>query len=106
MAGSLSSPILVGRASELAVLDAALGRSVGGESSVVLIGGDAGLGKSRLVAEFADGARRSGARVLVGGCIDLGGDGLPYGPFLEALRQLRTELAPAELAAMIGEVAP
>ncbi|HSL33581.1 MAG TPA: AAA family ATPase, partial [Candidatus Limnocylindrales bacterium] len=106
MAGRLSSPILVGRASELAVLDAALGRSVDGESSVVLIGGDAGLGKSRLVAEFADGARRSGARVLVGGCIDLGGDGLPYGPFLEALRQLRTELAPAELAAMIGEVAP
>lgn len=106
MAGTLSSPDLVGRASELAVLEAALGRSAGGESSFVLIGGDAGLGKSRLIAEFAEHARRSDARVLIGGCIDLGGDGLPYGPFLAALRQLRTELAPPELAAMMGEIGP
>jgi DNA-binding CsgD family transcriptional regulator len=106
MAGSLSSPILVGRASELAVLDAALDRSAGGSSSIVLIGGDAGLGKTRLLEEFAGGARRSGARVLVGGSIDLGGGGLPYGPFLEVFRQLRTTFEPAELTALIGDIAP
>lgn len=106
MPATLSSPILVGRASELAALEVALRRAVGGESSVVLIGGDAGLGKSRLIAEFAEGARRSGTRVLIGGCIDLGGDGLPYGPFLEALRALGAELPPAKLSALLGEIAP
>ncbi|HET9522081.1 MAG TPA: AAA family ATPase [Candidatus Limnocylindrales bacterium] len=106
MPSNLSSPILVGRATELAVLDVALRRAVAGEASVVLIGGDAGLGKSRLIAEFATGARASDARVLIGGCIDLGGDGLPYGPFLEALRELAVELPPAELSALIGDIAP
>jgi DNA-binding CsgD family transcriptional regulator/tetratricopeptide (TPR) repeat protein len=106
MPGTLSSPILVGRASELALLEDALGRAVAGDPSIILIGGDAGLGKSRLVAEFAHRARQSGARVLVGGCLDLGGEGLPYGPFLEALRALGAELAPAELAELLGDVGP
>ena len=103
MPGTLSSPILVGRASELAVLDLALRRAEAGEPAIVLIGGDAGLGKSRLVAEFTNGAVRSGARVLVGACLDLG-DGLPYGPFLEALRNLGAELTPAELSSLLGEI--
>ena len=94
MLGTLSSPILVGRASELAALDAALRRAETGTPTIVLIGGDAGLGKTRLVDEFAAGARESGARVLIGGCVDLGGEGIPYGPFLEALRALGRELQP------------
>ena len=105
MPGTLSSPILVGRASELALLDVALRRAEEGAPRIILIGGDAGLGKSRLVAEFAEGARRSGVRVLVGGCLDLGGDGLPYGPFLEALRTLSDDLSPAELSTLLGEIA-
>jgi DNA-binding CsgD family transcriptional regulator/tetratricopeptide (TPR) repeat protein len=104
MPGTLSSPVLVGRAAELAALDVALRRAEAGTPTIILIGGDAGLGKSRLVEEFAIGARGSGARVLVGGCVDLGGEGVPYGPFLEALRALGRELPAEELAALLGDV--
>ena len=104
MPGTLSSPVLVGRAVELAALDVALRRVEAGSPSIVLIGGDAGLGKSRLIEEFAAGARQSGARVLIGGCVDLGGDGVPYGPFLEALRALGRELPAEALAALLGDV--
>jgi DNA-binding CsgD family transcriptional regulator/tetratricopeptide (TPR) repeat protein len=106
MAGTVSSPVLVGRAAELATLDDALRRTTDGNPAFVFIGGDAGLGKSRLVAEFAAGARENGARVLTGGCLDLDGDGLPYGPFVELLRDLGAELPPAELGALLGDLGP
>ena len=106
MPGTLSSPILVGRAAELAELDVALRRAEAGVPAIVLIGGDAGLGKSRLIEEFAAGARNAGARVLIGGCLDLGGDGVPYGPFLEALRALGRELPPNGLVELLGDVGP
>ncbi len=106
MPGTLSSPILVGRATELLALDAALRRAEAGTPAIVLIAGDAGLGKTRLVDEFAAAARQSGARVLIGGCVDLGGEGVPYGPFLEALRALGRELQPDALAELLGEVGP
>ena len=61
MAASLSSPVLVGRAAELAVLDDALARAAEGEPAVVLVGGDAGLGKTRLVSEFSAAARQTEA---------------------------------------------
>jgi DNA-binding CsgD family transcriptional regulator/tetratricopeptide (TPR) repeat protein len=106
MAGTLSSPILVGRAAELAALDDAYRRATGGEPAFVLVGGDAGLGKTRLVTEFGAAARQAGARVLTGACLDIGGEGLPYGPFLEALRELGLELPPRELRELLGGVAP
>jgi hypothetical protein len=56
-----------------------------------------------LLAEFTDQARQAGARVLTGGCVDLGGEGVPYSPFLEALRMLGDELDPAALGRMLGE---
>ena len=103
---SSRAPRIVGRAAELAALNDALRLATEGEPSFVLIGGDAGLGKTRLVMEFAAGARAAGARVLTGTCLDIGGEGLPYGPFLEALRELGLELPPAELRELIGGVAP
>lgn len=103
MPGARSSSILVGRAGELALVDGALQRVAGGEPMVVLIGGDAGVGKTRLVDEFGDRARRDGAWVLTGGCLDLGGDGIPYGPFLEALRALGETLPPDALGTLLGE---
>src|SRR5512134_2614874 len=104
MPGTPSSPNLVGRLAELAVLDEAMQRAVDGAPTIVLIGGDAGLGKSRLVAEFAKGARAGGARVLIGGCLDMGGEGVPYHPFLEVLRALGDELDPPEMAALLGDI--
>ena len=98
-----SSPNLVGRVEELAVLDRALQTTLAAQPSIVLIGGDAGVGKTRLVSEFGEHARELGARVLVGGCLDLGDEGIPYSPFLEALRALGEELPPDELGRLLGE---
>ncbi|MET9811850.1 MULTISPECIES: AAA family ATPase [unclassified Streptomyces] len=92
------SPVFVGRAEELGTLSDALLRSCGGEPQALLIGGEAGVGKTRLVEEFAGAARRRGAVVALGGCVEIGADGLPFAPFSTALRALRREL-PGELAA-------
>ncbi|WP_341870597.1 helix-turn-helix transcriptional regulator [Flexivirga meconopsidis] len=58
-------------------------------SSVTLLGGDAGVGKTRLVAEVAQRCRDLGGRVLLGHCLDLGDSAGPYLPITEMLRQLR-----------------
>ncbi|MBD2818093.1 AAA family ATPase [Streptomyces parvulus] len=58
----------------------------------LLLGGEAGVGKTRLVEEFADAARRQGAVVALGGCVEIGADGLPFAPFSTALRALRRQL--------------
>ncbi|OXS32273.1 hypothetical protein CHR28_26795 [Streptomyces sp. XY006] len=92
------SPVFVGRAEELGALHDALVRSREGEPQALLIGGEAGVGKTRLVEEFTAAARRHGAVVALGGCVEIGADGLPFAPFSTALRALRRAL-PAELAA-------
>jgi DNA-binding CsgD family transcriptional regulator/tetratricopeptide (TPR) repeat protein len=91
------SPVFVGRAGELDTLNDALARAVGGDPQALLLGGEAGVGKTRLVEEFAAAARRRGAVVALGGCVEIGADGLPFAPFSTALRALRREL-PGELA--------
>ena len=88
MSPRISSPALIGRAEYLAALDAALDRAQGGGPAAVLVGGEAGIGKSRLIDEFTAGASTAGARVLAGGCLDLGTDGLPFAPFAAMLREL------------------
>ncbi|MFE2585195.1 AAA family ATPase [Streptomyces sp. NPDC059378] len=96
------SPVFVGRAAELGTLDDALARAVEGEPQALLIGGEAGVGKTRLVEEFATAARGRGAVVAVGGCVEIGADGLPFAPFSAALRALRRELPDALAAAAAG----
>src|SRR5262245_11353164 len=94
MSGRLMSPVLVGRERERAALAAAQ-LAAGSAATVVLVSGEAGMGKTRLVREFTAGLGAS-ARVLSGGCTDLGVDGLPFGPFVTALRRLvRTLDAPS-----------
>ncbi|MCB5182919.1 helix-turn-helix transcriptional regulator [Streptomyces antimicrobicus] len=92
------SPVFVGRADELAVLTDALSRAAGHEPQALLIGGEAGVGKTRLTEEFLCEATRRGAVVAVGGCVEIGAEGLPFAPFSTALRSLRRQL-PEELAA-------
>ncbi|MFI7109739.1 ATP-binding protein [Nonomuraea sp. NPDC050227] len=81
------SPVFVGRGEELSVLADALDRAVAEGPAVALVAGEAGIGKSRLLAEFA---RSLGPRVRVveGACAELGSDGLPYAPFVTVLRRL------------------
>ncbi|XVQ11871.1 helix-turn-helix transcriptional regulator [Spirillospora sp. CA-255316] len=88
MSARLLSPVLVGRSVELGDLEEALAHAPG----AVLVGGEAGLGKTRLIREFAatvgNGSGDGAARLLVGGCLELGSDGLPFAPFTTVLRGL------------------
>src|SRR5215468_2698526 len=96
------APVFVGRADELAALDAAFARLRDGRPSAVLIGGEAGVGKSRLVSEFAGRARAAGAaRVLYGYCLELSAEGLPFAPFTGILRELARELGADGVAALL-----
>jgi len=75
---------LVGREREQATLHAALAAALAGHSSLVLIGGEAGLGKTTLAEALLTEAQAQGALVLVGRCYDLS-ETPPYGPWAEAL---------------------
>lgn len=88
----MSSPRFVGREKELALLREALERAGAGAPGVMVIAGEAGVGKTRLVSEFIAGSRRAGARVLVGHCVRVADGGLPYAPLMEALRHLNPEV--------------
>ncbi|MEU1851998.1 AAA family ATPase [Streptomyces sp. NPDC019990] len=92
------SPAFVGRAAELGTLEEALAGAAAGNPQALLIGGEAGVGKTRLLEEFAGTACHRGAVVALGGCVEIGADGLPFAPFSTALRALRREL-PEQLAA-------
>ncbi len=97
----ISSPFpFVGREAELETLRTLLPTAEGEGRRVVLLGGEPGSGKSRLVREFAAEAARDGALVLYGAC-----DAVvrtPYGAFAQALRRLVRVLDPAELRAALG----
>lgn len=75
---------LVGRSGELAELLAVLDGAVVGHAGVAVVGGDAGVGKTRLLTELLDTAAGRGMTVLVGHCVDLGDTPPPYLPFSEA----------------------
>lgn len=105
MIGSMprvSSPVFVGRAAELNRLCQALEHARQGRPATRLVAGEAGIGKTRLVGEFMMGARESGAHVLVGDCLQLGDTGLPYAPFVGALRPVLRSRSPDELDRLVG----
>ena len=77
-----------------------------GETSFALIGGEAGVGKSRLVTETAARLRDRGWTVLEGGAVPLGDDGLPFGPITEALRELVREVDADRIKAAAGSSLP
>ncbi len=87
MSRRATSPVLVGRTTELGELNAALDQAIGGAGGLVVVDGEAGIGKSRLLEEFVAGARRSGAHVLTGSCLPFA-DSVPYAPFAQILGHL------------------
>jgi len=101
MTATLSSATFVGRTEELARLAAAADRAAAGTPTAVVVGGEAGVGKTRLVGELVASARQAGATVLVGGCVELGGEGLPFAPLIEALRGFVRDLDEPELAQLV-----
>jgi predicted ATPase len=96
MTGRVTSASFIGRQEELGRLHRALQSAVAGEPRTVLIAGEAGVGKTRLVEEFADQVRQKAA-ALVGRCLQLSGGGLPYGAIVDALRDLTRGPGPADL---------
>src|SRR6266571_1809490 len=93
----------IGRTQELALLRDLLARAASGQAGVAVIGGEAGVGKTRLADQLAATASEQGVRVLRGGCVQLGGEGLPFAPVTQALRGLAGDLDPAELEAVAGQ---
>jgi predicted ATPase len=84
------SPLLVGRERELGVLREHLTAALMGRRSLVLVAGEAGVGKSALSDALCREAGEKGVLVLVGHCYDLT-ETPPYGPWLELLGRYRQE---------------
>ncbi|MGY1689134.1 ATP-binding protein [Geodermatophilus sp. SYSU D01105] len=93
---------LVGRGEELARLLASVDRALEGRAGAVLLSGDAGVGKTRLLDELAARTAERGVRVLTGHCVDLGDVGLSYLPFVDLLRPVAADPAAAGQPALTG----
>lgn len=86
------APHFVGRTAELGALTAAVERAAAGQGATVIVGGEAGVGKSRLVRQFVARLDHDRTTVLVGACVDCGDAPLPFGPLVEAIRPLAGRL--------------
>lgn len=91
---------LIGRDRELAALHDAFTRACDSRTQLVLVHGEPGIGKTRLVAEFADAAAPAGAVILVGRC-GAGGE-VAYQPVVEALRADVAATPKERLAGRLG----
>ena len=100
MARSAVSPVLVGRAAETKALRAAYLRAREGQSGTVLVSGEAGIGKSRLITS-ATRSLPGDPLLLSGWCLELGSAGAPYVPFVAILRDLVRGLGRDRVAAML-----
>jgi len=89
VARRVTSSALIGRGNELtAAVDAATSVQ-SGQARILLIAGDAGIGKTRLVTEVCTRASQAGMLTAVGGCVQLGEASVAYAPLVGALRELR-----------------
>jgi class 3 adenylate cyclase len=94
-------PTLVGRESELSTLEDALLSALRGDGGVVIVGGEAGMGKTRLVNELTTRAFRLHCAVMAGACSEAELS-LPYLPFLEAIGNRLTTGDIGELRHRLG----
>lgn len=105
MPGRIGRTPFVGRGRELQQLHAALDVAATGQGQVVLVAGEPGIGKTRLLAEFAEQARSEGWQVLAGQAYDT--EGMPpYFPFTEALREFVQSCPLEDLQRQIDAAGP
>jgi class 3 adenylate cyclase len=97
------TPSFVGRAVERAAIESAWDAAQASTRRVVLVAGEPGIGKTRLVAEAAIAAHADGAIVLFGRCDDE--LGYPYQPFIETLRYVVRHTSAPQLPARLGRYA-
>ena len=104
MPGAIDTSSLIGRERDLDLLWASRSSTDRPGLSVVLLGGEAGVGKSRLVAEFVARLLASEPTTIAvqGGCLELGESVLPLAPLVGALRDLARQLGPDETERRFG----
>src|SRR5262245_11584465 len=100
-AARLAQTPFTGRTAEVARLTHRLDEARGGRGGDVLVMGEPGIGKTRMVEEFAERVRAHGTLVLWGRCYE-GEAGRPYGPFAEAIGEYVRTAAPEALEADLG----
>jgi DNA-binding CsgD family transcriptional regulator len=101
----LTCPVLVGRAAYFEATQDLLARARAGHGGMLLLAGEAGIGKSRLVREMSAHAAGHGMQAFQGNCFEPDRT-LPYGPLLDALRAVLREYPAEDLAAELGTHAP
>jgi class 3 adenylate cyclase/tetratricopeptide (TPR) repeat protein len=95
----------VGRKVERAELRRFLDQAVRGHGALVMIGGEPGVGKTRLAEELVAEARQRGLLALIGHCYEMEG-ATPYIPFVEILKAATRVVPPAALRETLGDSAP
>ena len=90
----------------MARVRAALAAARSGEPRHLLVGGEAGVGKTRLLADVRALAEAQETRVLLGRCVAIGDQGLPFSPYIEIVRTLVSDEGAAKVVAMAGAGAP
>ena len=104
MARRISSPVIVGRDSELEQLRAAVARGTAGDTPTAVISGEAGVGKSRLVAELAAARAELGVSVVVGGCPAVVDTPLPYAPIVAAIEALLRDADEGDITTLLDGI--
>ncbi len=106
MARRISSPVIVGRDAELEQLRAAVARGTSGDTPTVVISGEAGVGKSRLVAELAAARAELGVRVVVGGCPAVVDTPIPYAPVVAVVEALLRDTDDGDVTVLLDGIGP
>lgn len=98
---SLSSPTMIGRDADLQWLRGLLDAVRAGTPATAVVGGEAGIGKSRLLGEFTSSLGPD-VRLVRGQCVDLGDVAAPYAPVKGALRQLVAQVGAERVLEAVG----
>ncbi len=101
----VTCPIIVGREPELAALSNAIAQAAAGQGCLALLVGEAGVGKSRLVAEIRQQALGQAYTIMQGRCFEPDAT-LPYAGLIDMLRAWLGPLSPAAASVALGPMAP
>jgi DNA-binding CsgD family transcriptional regulator/tetratricopeptide (TPR) repeat protein len=103
---AIANTALVGRVEETERLRACAARARSGRRVALVVAGEAGIGKSRLVSEAVSRFRKPDDLVLVGHCVDLSSGELPYGMVSDCLRGLVREVGVEAVRARASDALP